>query len=116
MALVDHNITDRGLVADVERIAVLRANALGDLVFALPALDALRAAYPQAEITLLGRRLHAELLLSRPAPVDRVVVVPEAEGVPEPTSVVRDPQQVEAFFAAQQRVGYDIALQLHGGG
>jgi len=100
----------------VERIAVLRANALGDLVFALPALDALRAAYPQAEITLLGRRLHAELLLSRPAPVDRVVVVPEADGVPEPTSVVRDPQQVEAFFAAQQRVGYDIALQLHGGG
>jgi ADP-heptose:LPS heptosyltransferase len=105
-----------GRETGVERIAVLRANALGDLVFALPALDALRAAYPQAEISLLGRPLHAELLLSRPSPVDRVVVVPEADGVPEPTSVVRDPQEVEAFFAAQQRVGYDIALQLHGGG
>jgi ADP-heptose:LPS heptosyltransferase len=32
----------------IERIAVLRANGLGDLVFALPALAALRSAYPRA--------------------------------------------------------------------
>jgi ADP-heptose:LPS heptosyltransferase len=100
----------------VERIAVLRANALGDLVFALPALDALRAAYPAAEITLLGRPMHAELFGSRPGPVDRVVVVPQADGIPEPDSVVQDPGEVEAFFAAQRAERYDVALQLHGGG
>jgi ADP-heptose:LPS heptosyltransferase len=100
----------------VERIAVLRANALGDLVFALPALDALRTAYPQAEITLLGRPLHADLLRSRPGPVDRVVVVPEADGIPEPRSVARDPEAVERFFRQQRRARYDIALQMHGGG
>ena len=33
---------------------MLRANALGDFVFSLPALDALRAAYPDAELVLLG--------------------------------------------------------------
>jgi len=34
---------------NVARIAVLRANGIGDLMFALPALDALRAAYPDRE-------------------------------------------------------------------
>lgn len=61
---------------DVRRIAVLRANAIGDLVFALPALDALRAAYHQAEIVLLGLPWHADFLAGRPGPIDRVEVVP----------------------------------------
>src|SRR3712207_3153727 len=43
------------LVPGAERIAVLRSNLLGDLVLTLPALTALRAAYPDAEITYLGR-------------------------------------------------------------
>lgn len=47
-------------LAGVARIAVLRANRLGDLIFSLPALDALRAAYPGAEIVLLGSEIHAE--------------------------------------------------------
>jgi rfaE bifunctional protein nucleotidyltransferase chain/domain len=38
------------LVPDVRRIAVLRANALGDYIFALPALESLHAAYPAAEL------------------------------------------------------------------
>ncbi|HWC26403.1 MAG TPA: hypothetical protein VG474_07465, partial [Solirubrobacteraceae bacterium] len=63
-------------VPGVRRIAVLRANGLGDVVFTLPALDALRAAYPEAEITLLATELHRDLLSDRPAPVDRVVPVP----------------------------------------
>ena len=36
------------VVPNVAKIAVLRANGLGDLIVALPALDALRAAYPRA--------------------------------------------------------------------
>jgi ADP-heptose:LPS heptosyltransferase len=32
----------------IRKIAVLRANGIGDLMFALPALDALRSAYPRA--------------------------------------------------------------------
>src|SRR5687767_9031601 len=71
-------------VPDVERIAVLRANALGDFIFILPALDALRAAYPQAELVLLGAPWHAELLRDRPGPVDRVLVVPPAPGIRGP--------------------------------
>ncbi len=101
-----------GRVADVARIAVLRANGLGDLVFALPALDALRAAYPEAEITLLATEMHRDLLSGRPSAVDRVVPVPRHPGV-------RDDGpdgDLEAFLAAMRAERFDVALQLHGGG
>src|SRR3954452_2287653 len=66
-------------VSGVSRIAVLRANALGDFIQTLPALDAIKRAYPEAELTLLGRAWHAELLRDRPSPVD--VVYPLADGM-----------------------------------
>jgi hypothetical protein len=48
-------VTD-SLVPEVARIVVLGANGLGDLVVAQPALAALRAAYPDATITLVTSR------------------------------------------------------------
>jgi ADP-heptose:LPS heptosyltransferase len=100
-------------VKDVARIAVLRANAIGDWVFALPALESLRHAYPDAEIVLLGAPWHARFLAGRPAPVDRVVVVPPYRGVRGDRD---DPAEIEAFFAAMRAERFDLALQLHGGG
>ncbi|HEX7004428.1 MAG TPA: glycosyltransferase family 9 protein [Trueperaceae bacterium] len=97
----------------VERIAVLRSNGIGDLVFALPALAALRSAYPRARITLLGRSWHEELLAGRPGPVDEVVTVPPWRGVGDDRE---DPDAVEAFFEAMREREFDLALQLHGGG
>ncbi|HEX6968822.1 MAG TPA: glycosyltransferase family 9 protein [Micromonosporaceae bacterium] len=100
---------------DVSRIAVLRANGLGDFVFALPALRALRAAYPDAELVLLGAPWHARWLRARPSPVDRVLVVPPSPGIrgpekEEPTGSMAD------FLAAARRERFDLALQMHGGG
>jgi ADP-heptose:LPS heptosyltransferase len=100
----------------VERIAVLRANRLGDLVLALPALTALRSAYPRAELTLLGAGWHPRLLAGRPGPWDRVEVVPGCPGVRDADTDEHDPEAVERFLAAQRRRGYDLAVQLHGGG
>ena len=100
----------------VERIAVLRANRLGDLVLALPALDALRSTYPQAEITLLGAGWHPQLLDGRPGPWDRVEVVPGCPGVRDADTDEHDPQAVQRFLAGQRRRRYDLAVQLHGGG
>jgi len=69
-------------VPEVEKIAVLRANALGDYLFCLPALESLRAAYPQAEIVLLGAPWHSRFLTGRSGPVrNRVVVVPALPGI-----------------------------------
>jgi ADP-heptose:LPS heptosyltransferase len=100
----------------VNRIAVLRAGGLGDLMFALPALDALRAAYPDAEITLIGDAWHAELLAGRPAPIDAVAVLPEAARVHLQTGALGDEPAVERFFAAISTPRPDVAIQIHGGG
>lgn len=65
----------------VAKIAVLPARALGDSVVAEPALYALHAAYPHAEIVSLGLDWHAEFLNWRPGRVDRVSPVPPSVGV-----------------------------------
>jgi ADP-heptose:LPS heptosyltransferase len=104
-------------LSGVARIAVLRANALGDYLVTVPALEALRAAYPDAEVVLLGADWHAGFLAGRPGPVDRVVPVPPSRGVREPAAdEVEDPAVLDVFFKAMQAERFDLAVQLHGGG
>jgi ADP-heptose:LPS heptosyltransferase len=102
-------------LVDVRKIAVVRANGLGDFIFTLPALASLRAAYPTAEIVLLGRRWHQELLSGRPGPVDRVVSVPNG-AIGDEVSPTATPTEVAAFLAAMRNERFDLALQVHGGG
>ncbi|MEX2536444.1 MAG: glycosyltransferase family 9 protein [Trueperaceae bacterium] len=103
-------------IPGVERIAVLRANGIGDLMFALPALEALRGAYPAAKITLLATPWHKALIEGRPGPVDEVVTVPIWRGVREEAGVAEEAATIDAFFEEMQGRRFDLALQLHGGG
>ncbi|MBK0419730.1 glycosyltransferase family 9 protein [Leucobacter sp. CSA1] len=96
----------------VRSIAVLRGGGLGDLMFAVPALEALHATYPGAEIVLLGSPLHAEVLPGRCAAVHRVEVLPVAAGVRDGEP---DPSAVDAFFS-RLAGSVDLAVQVHGGG
>lgn len=98
------------------KIAVLRANALGDYIFVLPALQALKDKFPQAEIVLLGRKWHSEYLTNRPGPVDRVVVVPPYPGISEREGFIPDDEVLNRFFSEMQKEEFDMAFQLHGGG
>lgn len=100
----------------VKKIAVLRANALGDFIFALPALEALRHRYPDAEIVLLGNAWHRGFLAGRPGPVDRVIVVPKCDGIPHQSHRVENPAEVGDFFERMRGERFDMALQMHGGG
>jgi len=68
------------LVEGVHKLAVLRANAIGDYLVSLPAIQALRIAYPAAELVLLGADWHAGFLAGRPGPVDRCLPVPPTVG------------------------------------
>src|SRR5215218_4376684 len=103
------------LVEGVRKLAVLRANAIGDFLVSLPAIEALRAAYPQAELVLLGSDWHAGFLAGRPGPVDCCLPVPPTRGVRDdrPPS---PPAAVDRFFARMRAERFDLAVQLQGGG
>lgn len=103
--------------ARVRRIVVLRPCALGDLMFALPALGALRETYPDASITLLGLPWQADFLVGRPGAIDAVRVVPTIPGVGAPPDATEDGAAVAALLAALNADGgVDLAFQLYGGG
>ena len=105
------------MVEGVEKIVVLRAGGLGDFIFTLPALWALRAAYPGAEIALLGGPLQVALLMGRGEPVQRSILVPPSTGVNGPdTGVEEDEGELERFFGRMREERFDLALQMHGGG
>ena len=101
---------------DVQRIAVLRGGGLGDLLFAMPAIEALAATYPEARITLLGTPLARALLEGRPGPVDDVELLPNVAGVHLPTGSSEDEAAAEAFFERMRAHDFDLAVQVHGGG
>ncbi|RPJ51920.1 MAG: glycosyltransferase family 9 protein [Chloroflexi bacterium] len=101
----------------VNKIAVLRATALGDMIFALPALKALHCAYPQAEIVYLGRDWHAGFLPGRLPGVKRVVAVPPVKCIEQlAQGLVIDPAAEADFFGRMQAENFDLALQMHGAG
>ncbi|MDQ1631912.1 MAG: hypothetical protein QOC80_1884, partial [Frankiaceae bacterium] len=113
---LDDDLAPAALVPDVRRIAVLRANGIGDYITAEPALAALRAAYPDAEITLLGATHHRPLVEGRPGPCDRFVEVPLMPGVRAGNGPDATSEQVGSFLGDARAYGYDLAVQLHGGG
>nr|WP_187698464.1 glycosyltransferase family 9 protein [Rathayibacter agropyri] len=92
----------------------MRGGGLGDLLFALPAVEALAAAYRGAEITLLGTPAHRVLLEGVESPVAHVEILPVAQGVRDGEG--EDPQAVEDFTERMRAHQFDLAVQLHGGG
>ncbi len=102
---------------NIKKIAVFRALALGDLIFALPALAALYQAYPQAEIVYLGRTWHTGFLPGRLTGPHRVVAVPPARTAEDiRQGLVIDPQAEAEFTRQMQAEQFDLALQMHGAG
>jgi ADP-heptose:LPS heptosyltransferase len=96
----------------VRRILVLRALMLGDTLCAVPALRAIRRAWPQARIALLGLPASRELAARLPY-VDEWLAFPGWPGLPEqPVDVPALPD----FIAAMQAARWDLAIQLHGSG
>ena len=104
------------LLRDVRKIAVLRPNALGDFMFCLPALQALKHAYHEAELVYLGQAWHAHFLAARPGPVDRVVVVPPMPGINAPPDMPPNDATADVFINAMRAENFDLALQMYGGG
>jgi ADP-heptose:LPS heptosyltransferase len=94
------------------RIGVFRALVLGDLLCAVPALRALRHAWPQAEVCLIGLPWAAELA-ARLTCIDRFIAFPGHPGLPER---MPDLAAWPGFVQRMQDEGFDLLLQLHGSG
>ena len=65
-------ITRVNLELAMQRMLIIRGGAIGDLIVTLPALGALRRAFPHATIELLGNPSRA-ILAQHPRYVDRVI-------------------------------------------
>ena len=58
----------------VKRIGILKLWALGDIVMATPMLAALRARYPEVQITWVVDESHGEILRGHPSVDDLIIL------------------------------------------
>jgi ADP-heptose:LPS heptosyltransferase len=109
-------ILKQGKVENVKKIAVLRANALGDFIVTLPAFKAIRNTYPDAEIVLLSKPWHKEFLADGRSSINRVVVVPVKKGIRNEAGQDESINDTERFFEEMQQEQFDIAISFQGNG
>lgn len=104
----------KSILNTARRIAVFRALQLGDMLCAVPALRALRAAAPRAHITLIGLPWAHEFGQRFRQYIDDVVAFPGEPELPEQTGAT---EEIRArFYREMQARSFDLALQLHGDG
>ncbi|WP_244817223.1 glycosyltransferase family 9 protein [Caballeronia sp. Lep1P3] len=99
--------------ARVERIAIFRALQLGDMLCCVPALRALRRAYPKAHIALIGLPWAHSFVERYAHLVDELIVFPGAIGFPEQEET---DAHLPAFYDAMRERRFHLAIQLHGSG
>lgn len=103
------NLTD----TEIRNIVVFRALQLGDMLCAIPAMRALRDAFPDARITLAGLPWAKTLLDRFPHYFDEFIHFPGYPGLPEQRF---DPGDVVDFLSRVQERSFDLAIQMQGNG
>lgn len=111
-----HLPTEYGCLLETppKRIALVRAlTGLGDILCTVPAFRALRAAFPQAEIVLIGLPSIKPLIKRFNQYIDRVLEFPGYPGLPEQATNLT---QIPTFIQMAQNEQFDLAIQMHGNG
>jgi lipopolysaccharide heptosyltransferase I len=108
----------------IERLLIVRLGAMGDVIHGLPAMAALRAAFPKAMVGWLIEERWAELLCTLPTPrsgplsaqlplVDRLHTVNTRQWRRAPFSAATW-ERVAASLSDLRAARYEIALDLQG--
>jgi len=97
----------------IRRIAVFRALQLGDLLCTVPAWRALRAACPNASITLIGLPWAEEFVRRFHQYLDDFISFPGYPGLPEQEP---DLNRLSMFLADMRRRQFDLFVQMQGCG
>ena len=101
---------------DIKKIAILRANAVGDFIVTLPAIQAIRDRYPSAEIVLLGKPWHKKFLIPNRTPVNRAIIVPVKKGIRDEKTLSEHADELKRFFEEMRKEKFDIAIHFQGNG
>jgi lipopolysaccharide heptosyltransferase I len=96
------------------RILIVRLSALGDVVHALPMLDALRRARPDAEIGWLVEEKASSLLAGHPQ-IDQLWVAPRAQlaGLLRRGRVIAALRLLVRFIGELRAAGYELVIDAH---
>ena len=100
----------------IQRILIIRLSALGDVIFALPALDLLRRLYSGAEVSWVVEDKAASILVHRPD-LAEVIVYPRKTISPDLRRPHRWPRLVARLARhvnALRRHRYDLILDFQG--
>lgn len=98
---------------EIKKIGVFRALQLGDMLCAVPAIRALRQAYPHAEIILLGLPWGKSFTERFDHYFDGFIHFPGYVGLPEQGF---DPKVFHRFTGEMQEQQFDLLLQMQGNG
>jgi ADP-heptose:LPS heptosyltransferase len=100
-----------------EHVAVVRAlPGIGDMLCAIPALRALRAALPHARVTVVGTDRARPVLERFPQYVDDLLAIPGFDDLGDAEDLRAGSGDLPSFLAEASRHAFDLAIQLHGSG
>lgn len=112
MISLDARSTGNPAARSGPRILVIRLSAIGDVLFALPAVRALRRAYPDAHLTWLTED-RAAAIVDRVLEVDDRIVFPRRRfvaGLRSPIRFVPTLVEMFRFYRSLRRRRFDVTL------
>ncbi|UCD70737.1 MAG: glycosyltransferase family 9 protein [Syntrophobacterales bacterium] len=100
----------------IDRILIIRLSAIGDVVRALPAVNALRDRFPTAHIAWVSEEKARDVLTYQPE-IDETIVFQRnrwKKGILNPLTFLRTIGEVYRFVKELRSKNWDIALDFHG--
>ena len=96
-----------------QKIGILRALYLGDMLCTIPAVRAIRHAFPESSISLIGLPWQKDFVERFQHYYDEFVEFPGWPGLPErPVEV----ETIPGFLRLMQSKGFDLIMQMQGNG